>query len=117
MPMSIKELVKQKLCAKTAVKGFSPIRVLKGNIAPSSATEGENVMNNKEFYTALMSYKASIKQASMLLEKGFISADDYSKIDTILTEKYGLSSCSIFLGNALINGEIGGNINIRGGEY
>ena len=67
-------------------------------------------MNNKEFYTALMSYKASIKQATILLEKGFISADDYAKINTILTEKYGLSSCSIFVGNTLINAEIGGNI-------
>lgn len=67
-------------------------------------------MNNKEFYTALMKYKASIKQATMLLEKGFISADDYSEINTILADKYGLSSCSIFLENELINTEHGGNI-------
>lgn len=67
-------------------------------------------MNNKCFYTQLMLYKTSMNQAKTMLEKGFISADDYFEINTILAGKYGLNSCSIFAENELINTEHGGNI-------
>ncbi len=67
-------------------------------------------MDKKEFYNSLTSYKASMKQAKTMLEMGLISADDYTKIDTILAQKYGLNSCSIYAGNCLINSSNRGNI-------
>ena len=34
--------------------------------------------------------------ARSMRSKGLISAKEYAKIDTIIAEKYGISSCSIF---------------------
>ena len=110
MLMSIKGRVKRNLSVKPVAQVLRIIRVPKENIAPRGATKGETAMNNKDFYTMLMLYKTSMNQAKTMFEKGFISADDYSEINTILADKYGLSSCSIFLENELINTEHGGNI-------
>lgn len=38
----------------------------------------------------------SIITLSAMRSKGLISAKEYAKIDTIIAEKYGISSCSIF---------------------
>ena len=67
-------------------------------------------MEITEYYKALTSYKASMKQAKTMLETGLISAEDYSKIDTKLAQKYGINSCSIFADNRLIYTEHDGNI-------
>lgn len=67
-------------------------------------------MDKFEFYEAVTSYKASMKQAQIMLERGLISADDYAKIDTKLAKKYGLNSCSVYAHNNLIYSENRGNI-------
>jgi len=67
-------------------------------------------MDKQKFYEAVTSYKASMKQAQTMLERGLISADDYAKIDTKLAQKYGLNSCSIYADNKLINIKYDGNI-------
>ncbi|MBS7298117.1 MAG: hypothetical protein KIG65_03440 [Eubacteriales bacterium] len=67
-------------------------------------------MDKFEFYEAVTSYKASMKQAQIMLERGLISADDYAKIDTKLAQKYGLNSCSVYAHNNLIYSENRGNI-------
>ena len=67
-------------------------------------------MDKLEYYKALTSYKASMKQAKTMLESGLISTEDYSKIDTKLAQKYGINSCSIFADNSLIYTEYDGNI-------
>lgn len=43
----------------------------------------------KEQLQAEMSYHASIKPFTCLLKDGVISEEDYAKIKTILTNKYG----------------------------
>ena len=67
-------------------------------------------MDKIKFYEAVTSYKASMKQAQTMLERGLISADDYAKIDTKLAQKYGLNSCSIYVQNELICSKNRGNI-------
>jgi len=51
---------------------------------------------------ALIRYKASMAVFKKWLSDGAISDTDLLAIDTILAEKYGLSSCSIFLENDLL---------------
>lgn len=101
--MSIESLAKQNLFVKPVAQALQIIQAPKENIALINATEGEISMNNKNFYSAVMAYKSSMKQAKTLFEKGYISSDDYTEIDTILSEKYGLGSCSIYAENELIN--------------
>ena len=67
-------------------------------------------MDKIKFYETVTSYKASMKQAQTMLERGLISADDYAKIDTKLAQKYGLNSCSIYVKNALLYSGNRGNI-------
>lgn len=67
-------------------------------------------MDKLEFYKAVTSYKASMKQAKTMLERGLISADDYAKIDTKLAQKYNLSLCSIYVHNDLLSTKHDGNI-------
>ena len=67
-------------------------------------------MDKLEFYKAVTSYKASMKQAKIMLERGLISADDYAKIDTKLAQKYNLSLCSIYVHNDLLYTKYDGNI-------
>lgn len=44
----------------------------------------------------LFAYQAAMALARSMCSKGLISAKEYAKIDTIIAEKYGISSCSIF---------------------
>lgn len=67
-------------------------------------------MDKQKFYENVTSYKASMKQAQTMLERGLISADDYAKINTKLAQKYELNSCSIYADNRLINSRKDGNI-------
>lgn len=41
-------------------------------------------------------YRTAMSIIKEMLQKGLISADDYAKIDTKMTEKYGLKSSTIF---------------------
>lgn len=50
----------------------------------------------------LESYLASMLQAKRMLSMGIITPEDYADIDTIMNEKYGISSCSLYCGMDLI---------------
>ena len=49
-----------------------------------------------DYYQNIFNYKNAMAQAKKLLESGVINKEEYSDIDTMMAEKYGISSCSIF---------------------
>ena len=61
-------------------------------------------------YCAGEQYLASMLQAKQMLSMGILTPKDYATIDTIMTEKYGISSCSLYRGIDLIYGEFRGNM-------
>ncbi len=65
---------------------------------------------DERYRANLESYLASMLQAKKMLSQGVISSDDYAKIDTIIAEKYGISSCSLYRGIDLIPGALNGNM-------
>ena len=64
----------------------------------------------EEFRTRLEQYLASMLQIKKMLSMGIITLEDYAKIDTILAEKYGISSCSLYRGIDLIYHGFRGNM-------
>ena len=67
---------------------------------------------------AILRYKASMVVFKNWLAEDVISDADLLEIDTILAQKYGLSSCSIFLENDLLCKEIRGIYGtVKGGYY
>ena len=71
---------------------------------------------NKE--ASILHYKASMAIFKNWLATGVISDADLLEIDTILAQKYGLSSCSIFLENDLLWKENRGIYGtVKGGYY
>ncbi|MFY9395495.1 MAG: SHOCT domain-containing protein [Saccharofermentanales bacterium] len=72
-------------------------------------------MNKDE---AILRYKSAMAVFKNWHSEGVISGDDLQAIDTMLAQKYGLSSCSIFLENDLLckeNRVIYGST--KGGHY
>lgn len=65
---------------------------------------------NKSFYARLTGYCSAMAQAGRMLRKGLVSAADFAVIETIMAEKYGLSSCSLFREHDLLYKEADGNI-------
>lgn len=53
-------------------------------------------------YEAILRYKSAMAVFKSWHANGVISDDDLQAIDTILAQKYGLSSCSIFLEKDLL---------------
>lgn len=51
---------------------------------------------NEELKAKIVTYRTALSLAKSMLAEGIITAEEYRKIDTILAEKYGLSSCTIF---------------------
>lgn len=49
-----------------------------------------------DYEKRLMAYQTAMALARSMRSKGLISAKEYAKIDTIIANKYGISSCSIF---------------------
>ena len=67
---------------------------------------------------AILRYKASMVVFKNWLAEDVISDADLLEIDTILAQKYGLSSCSIFLENDLLWKENRGIYGtVKGGYY
>ena len=64
-------------------------------------TERRQGMNN-DYNSRLEQYIASMLQFKNMLSRGILTPDDYTEIDTILAERYGISSCSIYRGIDLI---------------
>ena len=58
----------------------------------------------------LESYLASMLQAKQMLLMGILTPEDYAAIDTIMNEKYGISSCSLYRGIDLIYDGFRGNM-------
>lgn len=65
---------------------------------------------NPGYRKRLEQYISTMIQAKSLLVSGNISASDYTKIDTMIAEKYGLSSCNIYRGIDLIYKDNRGNM-------
>ena len=67
---------------------------------------------------AILRYKAAMVVFKNWLATGVISATDLLEIDTILAQKYGLSSRSIFLENDLLCKENRGIYGtVKGGHH
>ncbi len=58
-------------------------------------TETEAPMT-EQLTRRVAAYRTAMSIIKEMLKKGLISADDYAKIDTKMTEKYGLKSSTIF---------------------
>lgn len=65
---------------------------------------------NTGYRQRLEQYISTMMQAKNMLISGVISPSDYAKIDTIIAEKYGLSSCNIYRGIDLIYRDNRGNM-------
>lgn len=51
----------------------------------------------KEKYHNIMMYKMMICILEKWVQSGIVSEEEYQKMNTMIAEKYGLNSCSIFL--------------------
>ncbi len=49
-----------------------------------------------EMFNKLIHYQTVMMWVRSLLEKSIITKSEYTRIDTMMTKKYGVSSCSIF---------------------
>ena len=65
---------------------------------------------NPDYRKRLEQYISTMIQAKSLLVSGNISTSDYAKIDTMISEKYDLSSCNIYRGIDLIYKDNRGNM-------
>jgi len=65
---------------------------------------------NKEYFARICGYKSAMAQARLMLSKGILTESEYLEIDTMMAEKYGLSSCSLFRDNDLLYKENDGNM-------
>lgn len=51
---------------------------------------------NKEMYERIIDYRTAMAVVTTMLENGIITMEEYDKIDTIMTKKYGVNSYTIF---------------------
>lgn len=65
---------------------------------------------NKEYFACICGYKSAMAQARLMLSNGILTETEYLEIDTMMAEKYGLSSCSLFRDNDLLYKENDGNM-------
>ena len=65
---------------------------------------------NQEYFSKINRYNFIMMQVDKMLNSKLITEKEYAKIDTITADICGLSSCSIYRENNLINHEIRGNI-------
>lgn len=65
---------------------------------------------NKDFFAGVLGYKSAMAQAWLMLSKGIITTEEYAIIDTMMAEKYGLCSCSLFRENGLLCSGTRGNM-------
>ena len=78
-------------------------------ILAQGLVESVTPMNN-ELFSRVKGYRSAMAQAVQMLESRLISNDEYTIIDTMMADKYGLFSCSIFRDINLLYKETGGNI-------
>ncbi|HOO06331.1 MAG TPA: hypothetical protein P5092_15390 [Ruminococcus sp.] len=53
-------------------------------------------MTKSELYDKIFRYQTVMSWVRSLLKQSLITKAEYAKIDTMIAEKYGVSSCSIF---------------------
>ena len=62
------------------------------------------------FYDALIKYKSAMAQAKIMLSKGIINTEEYTKIETNMCGRFGINFDCLYRENDLINSELYGNI-------
>ena len=65
---------------------------------------------SEDRFAGVLGYKSAMAQAGLMLSKGIIDADEYAIIDTMMADKYGLCSCSLFRENDLLYKGFRGNM-------
>ena len=109
--MNTKSVSHGKLCTNIpvlAVENLSlPTETITESIALTPATsqtvsESSIFLMSDNYRNRLESYLASMLQAKQMLLMGILTPEDYAAIDTIMNEKYGISSCSLYRGIDLI---------------
>lgn len=65
---------------------------------------------NDAYREKLEAYLASMLQAKRMLSMGILTPEDYVKIDTIIAQKYGISSCTLYCGIDLLYREFRANM-------
>ena len=54
------------------------------------------MLQNNELFDKIYRYQMVMSWVRSLLSQSLITKTEYAKIDTMMAEKYGVSSCSIF---------------------
>ena len=54
------------------------------------------MLKNNELFHKMYHYQRVMSWVRSLLTQSLITKTEYAKIDTMMAEKYGVSSCSIF---------------------
>ena len=65
---------------------------------------------NSNYRDNIERYLSAMHHADKLLSMKVITPTEHAKIDTIIAYKYGLTSCSIYRPNSLINRDFSGNM-------
>ena len=115
MPIKWTEKRSTPLTALAVASNLPPMETTAASIAAMNAILthglGESVTAmDRGCYERLEGYFSAMVQAKQMLSKGLISADEYNIIDTIMAEKYGIPSCSLFRDNDLLCKETDGNM-------
>jgi hypothetical protein len=97
----------ERLLRATAIKTENI--VLTSVISPHGSARSVAEMN-KEYFARICGYKSAMAQARLMLSKGILTESEYLEMDTMMVEKYGLSSCSLFRDNDLLYKENDGNM-------
>ncbi len=53
-------------------------------------------MENNEYLRNVADYLRAMQWAKSMLENSIITEEEYTSIDTIIANKYGINSCSIY---------------------
>ena len=80
------------------------------NATSLTALERSVVTVTDAYRARLERYLASMLQAKRMLSMGIITPEDYTIIDTMQREKFGISSCSLYRGIDLIYSGFRGNM-------
>ena len=63
-----------------------------------------------EYMHSIEQYKSAMAQARVMLARNLITPAEYTIIETKMSERFGINSCSLFRENEWINTPIRGNI-------
>ena len=84
------------MSAHSAAKSFIPTEQTADTAAyPAILLRGGTAMTD-ELRESITAYRTVMSVVKEMLRAGIISDREYAEIDTMLTEKYGLNSCTIF---------------------